>query len=122
MQDIAAKAINDLLRQFVNVDPNANMLAKGLRPLGAGPCKSLHTSRTSAAQFPLIVREDDDSVRATLPRLPLADLTTKANPFYDPGVLAYYAKAGGAAPPTPFGKRKVLGAAVWYVPVAPCVS
>ena len=108
-----AKAIHDLLRQLVYVDPNANMLANGVRPLLTGSRLSLHSSRVTALQFPMWVRGDDDSVVSSRGKLPLGDAATKRNPFYDSGVVKYYLKAGGASPPTPFSGRKVLAAAVW---------
>jgi hypothetical protein len=108
-----AKAIHDLLRQYVN--PNANMLANGVRPLSTGSRLSLHSSRVTALQFPMWVRGDDDSVVSSRGKLSLGDAATKRNPFYDSGVVKYYLKAGGASPPTPFSGRKVLAAAVWYV-------
>ncbi len=117
--DEAAKAITELLRQALVVDPNVGMLANAVRPLAVGPRLSLHTSRTSGTQFPVAVRGEDGSVLSTRPELPLASMASRSNPFYDPGVLAYYAKAGGATPPTPFSKRKVLAAAAWYVHMAP---
>jgi hypothetical protein len=110
---VAIKAIHDLLREFVN--PNANMLANGVRPLSTGSRLSLHSSRVTALQFPMWVRGDDDSVVSSRGKLPLGDAATKRNPFYDSGVVKYYLKAGGASPPTPFSGRKVLAAAVWYV-------
>ena len=110
-----AKAIHDLLRQLVYVDPNANMLANGVRPLSTGSRLSLHSSRVTALQFPMWVRGDDDSVVSSRGKLSLGDAATKRNPFYDSGVVKYYLKAGGASPPTPFSGRKVLAAAVWYV-------
>jgi hypothetical protein len=110
-----AKAIHDLLRQLVYVDPNANMLANGVRPLSTGSRLSLHSSRVTALQFPMWVRGDDDSVVSSRGTLSLGDAATKRNPFYDSGVVKYYLKAGGASPPTPFSGRKVLAAAVWYV-------
>jgi len=109
------KAIHDLLRQLVYVDPNANMLANGVRPLSTGSRLSLHSSRVTTLQFPMWVRGDDDSVVSSRGKLLLGDAATKRNPFYDSGVVKYYLKAGGASPPTPFSGRKVLAAAVWYV-------
>jgi hypothetical protein len=109
------KAIHDLLRQLVYVDPNANMLANGVRPLSTGSRLSLHSSVVTALQFPMWVRGDDDSVVSSRGTLSLGDAATKRNPFYDSGVVKYYLKAGGASPPTPFSGRKVLAAAVWYV-------
>ena len=112
---VAAKAINDLLRQLVYVDPNANMLANGVRPPVGGPRLSLHSSRVTALQFPMYVRGEDDSVVSSRGKLALRDAASGSNPFFDGGVLKYYAKAGGAAPPTPWSSRKVIAAAVWYV-------
>ena len=109
----AAKAIYDLLRQYL--DPNANMLASGVRPLVGGPRLSLHSSRVTALQFPMYVRGEDDSVVSSRGKLALRDAASGSNPFFDGGVLKYYAKAGGAAPPTPWSSRKVIAAAVWYV-------
>ena len=109
------KAIHDLLRQLVYVDPNANMLANGVRPLSTGSRLSLHSSVVTALQFPMWVRGDDDLVVSSRGTLSLGDAATKCNPFYDSGVVKYYLKAGGASPPTPFSGRKVLAAAVWYV-------
>jgi hypothetical protein len=114
-QDYAAIAINYLLRQLCFHDPNANMLANGVRPLSTGSRLSLHSSRVTALQFPMWVRGDDDSVVSSRGKLSLGDAATKRNPFYDSGVVKYYLKAGGASPPTPFSGRKVLAAAVWYV-------
>jgi hypothetical protein len=110
---VAAKAIYDLLRQYV--DPNANMLASGVRPLVGGPRLSLHSSRVTALQFPMYVRGEDDSVVSSRGKLAVRDAASGSNPFFDGGVLKYYAKAGGAAPPTPWSSRKVIAAAVWYV-------
>jgi hypothetical protein len=104
-----------LLRELLYVDPNANMLANGVRPLSTGSRLSLHSSRVTALQFPMWVRGDDDSVVSSRGTLSLGDAATKHNPFYDSGVVKYYLKAGGASPPTPFSGRKVLAAAVWYV-------
>lgn len=112
--DVAVTAIHDLLRQLVYVDPNANMLANGLRPLWSGPRLSLHSSRVTALQFPLYVRGEDDSVVSSRGKMALRDMATGSNPFFDGGVLKYYEKAGGAAPPTPWSSRKVLAAAVWF--------
>jgi hypothetical protein len=105
----------DLLRQLVYVDPNANMLANGLRPLSSGPRLSLHSSRVTALQFPMYIRGEDDSILSSLGDLSVGDLGSRRNPFFDSGVLKYYARAGGAAPPTPWSGRKVVAAAVWYV-------
>jgi hypothetical protein len=113
--DVAVTAIHDLLRQLVYVDPNANMLANGVRPLVGGPRLSLHSSRVTALQFPMYVRGEDDSVVSRRGKLALRDAASGSNPFFDGGVLKYYAKAGGAAPPTPWSSRKVIAAAVWYV-------
>ena len=113
--DVAVRAIHDLLRQLVYVDPNANMLANGLRPLVGGPRLSLHSSRVTALQFPLYVRGEDDSVVSSRGKIALREACTRSNPFFDAGVLKYYARAGGAAPPTPWSSRKVIAAAVWYV-------
>ena len=112
---VAVTAIHDLLRQLVYVDPNANMLANGVRPLVGGPRLSLHSSRVTALQFPMYVRGEDDSVVSSRGKLAVRDAATGSNPFFDGGVLKYYAKAGGAAPPTPWSSRKVIAAAVWYV-------
>ena len=76
---------------------------------------SLHSSRVSALQFPMWERGDDDSGVSSRGKLPLSDMATRRNPFFDGGVLKYYEKAGGAMPPTPFSGRKVVAAAVWYV-------
>jgi hypothetical protein len=111
----AVRAIHDLLRQLVYVDPNANMLANGVRPLVGGPRLSLHSSRVTALEFPMYVRGEDDSVVSSRGKLALRDAASGSNPFFDGGVLKYYAKAGGAAPPTPWSSRKVIAAAVWYV-------
>jgi hypothetical protein len=114
-------AIHDWLQQLVwrdpesMVDPNANMLANGLRPLHGGPRLSLHSSVESADRFMMYARGEDDSVVCSRPAIGLADAATGSNPFFDGGVLKYYAKAGGAAPPTPWSSRKVIAAAVWYV-------
>jgi hypothetical protein len=113
--DAAAGIMYDLLRQLVYVDPNANMLANGLRPLPSGPRLSLHSSPVTALQFPMYVRGDDDRVVSKSGRLSVGDLGSRRNPFFDSGVLKYYARAGGAAPPTPWSGRKVVAAAVWYV-------
>ena len=112
---VAVTAIHDLLRQLVYVDPNANMLASGVRPLVGGPRLSLHSSRVTALQFPMYVRGEDDSVVSRRGKLALRDAASGSNPFFDGGVLKYYAKAGGAGPPTPWSSRKVVAAAVWYV-------
>jgi hypothetical protein len=112
---VAINTINYLLRQLVYVDPNANMLANGLRPLPSGPRLSLHSSPVTALQFPMYVRGDDDRVVSKSGRLSVGDLGSRRNPFFDSGVLKYYARAGGAAPPTPWSGRKVVAAAVWYV-------
>ena len=112
---VAVTAIHDLLRQLVYVDPNANMLANGVRPLVGGPRLSLHSSRVTALQFPMYARGEDDSVVSRHGKLALRDAASGSNPFFDGGVLKYYAKAGGAAPPTPWSSRKVIAAAVWYV-------
>ena len=114
-RDVAVRAIHDLLRQLVYVDPNANMLANGLRPLVGGPRLSLHSSRVTALEFPLYVRGEDDSVVSSRGKVALREACTRSNPFFDAGVLKYYARAGGAAPPTPWSSRKVIAAAVWYV-------
>ena len=111
----AVTAIHDLLRQLVYMDPNASMLANGVRPLVGGPRLSLHSSRVTALQFPMYVRGEDDSVVSSRGKLALRDAASGSNPFFDGGVLKYYAKAGGAAPPTPWSSRKVIAAAVWYV-------
>jgi hypothetical protein len=111
----AARAINYLLRQIGFRNPNANMLANGVRPLVGGPRLSLHSSRVTALQFPMYVRGEDDSVVSSRGKLALRDAASGSNPFFDGGVLKYYAKAGGAAPPTPWSSRKVIAAAVWYV-------
>ena len=113
--DVAARALHGLLRQLVYVDPNANMLANGRRPLSSGPRLSLHSSRVTALQFPMFVRGDDDSVVSKSGRVLAGDLSSRRNPFFDAGVLKYYDRAGGAAPPTPWSIRKVVAAAVWYV-------
>ena len=117
---VAVTAIHDLLRQLVYVDPNANMLASGVRPLVGGPRLSLHSSRVTALQFPMYVRGEDDSVVSSRGKLALRDAASGSNPFFDGGVLKYYAKAGGAAPPTPWSSRKVIAAAVWYVCACEC--
>ena len=114
-ETVAVTAIHDLLRQLVYMDPNANMLASGVRPLVGGPRLSLHSSRVTALQFPMYVRGDDNSVVSRRGKLALRDAASGSNPFFDGGVLKYYAKAGGAAPPTPWSSRKVIAAAVWYV-------
>ena len=117
----AVQALYDLLKQLVwrdpgtAEDPNANMLANGVRPLGTGRRLSLHSSVESATQFPMWVRGDDDSVVSAEAHLGLDSAATSGNPFYDSGVLQYYLRAGGVSPPTPFSGRKVLAAAVWYV-------
>ena len=113
--DLAARALYDLLWQLVYADPDANMLANGRRPLSSGPRLSLHSSRVTALQFPMFVRGDDDSVVSKSGRVSAGDLSSRRNPFFDAGVLKYYDRAGGAAPPTPWSSRKVVAAAVWYV-------
>ena len=119
-ETVAVTAIHDLLRQLVYMDPNANMLASGVRPLVGGPRLSLHSSRVTALQFPMYVRGEDDSVVSSRGKLALRDAASGSNPFFDGGVLKYYAKAGGAAPPTPWSSRKVIAAAVWYVCACEC--
>ncbi len=47
--------------------------------------------------------------------LGVREMSTQRNVFFDKGALAYYIAAGGVLPPTPFAKRKVLAASVWYV-------
>ena len=69
----------------------------------------------TALQFPMYVRGEDDSVVSSRGKLAVRDAASGSNPFFDGGVLKYYAKAGGAAPPTPWSSRKVIAAAVWYV-------
>jgi hypothetical protein len=117
---VAVTAIHDLLRQLVYVDPNANMLASGVRPLLGGRRLSLHSSRVTALQFPMYVRGEDDTALSVVRVLSPSELSARANPFFDDGALKYYAKAGGAAPPTPWSSRKVIAAAVWYVCVCVC--
>ena len=111
--DVATRALHHVL--WMLVDPNANMLANGRRPLSSGPRLSLHSSRVTALQFPMFVRGDDDSVVSKSGRVSAGDLSSRRNPFFDAGVLKYYDRAGGAAPPTPWSSRKVVAAAVWYV-------
>ena len=112
--DVAVTAIHDLLRQLVYVDPNANMLANGVRPLVGGPRLSLHSSRVTALQFPMYVRGEDDSVVSSRGKLAVRDAATSLNPFFDGGVLKYFEKAGGSAPRAALQTRKLLAAAVWY--------
>jgi hypothetical protein len=112
--DAAAAALTNLLRQLVFVDPDAGILASGLRPL-SGPVRlSLHTG-VGAEEFPVLERSSDGGVKAKRDKLTLAQTATRKNLFYDSGVWKYYTAAGGAMPPTPFSSRKVIAAAVWYV-------
>jgi hypothetical protein len=73
------------------------------------------------------VRSRDAATGAIVSRLTVlgpdpANVYCASNPFVDLGVLTFYSMVGAAVPPTPFAKRHVVAAVVWYFPATESFS